>query len=853
MKVAINIMLVGIVLSLLVGVSGATWCDTDYAKRINVSVNNTAGSALTNYQVYVNLSANPINETSLRVYNSTSCTLRPHWTENETSGNSYGVWINYSVIAASMWVNNTAIYYDNVAASSTSSGDNTFEFFDDFEDGAFILGGWDRYASNPILEKNGSGWEQTGVYVPRILKNLDGTVYKDGSNQYWMYYSGAQPTTPGTADQAGLAYSTDLYSWTREATNPVLPFGPVGYDYGDVVMITVLKDGSTWHTWYESNSQRTGSDYVTISYANSTDGISWTKNASNPILSQGSGDDSADLYSPAVILDGSTWKMWYIGHNAAAEYGIMYATADYPEGPWTKYSNSYIFEPAESVGAVSEVWKDGSTYYMTLLSSSSDPWDIKYATSSDGITWSIQGTTFKEGASGEWDDTRVYWSSQVNISGTWYSFYTGYNVTGTDWSIGVATSSERIVPITEKWDTAEAGWSVQDSVKYAGIYAAKATSNASQGYVLNKNWTYTSGVVSVRYRPESLGLPDTIFYVHRPSDSSGFLYWIEAYEGHYKYHDGSNWNNFPTDTLYTLGAWDLIELAFDYGTDKYHVWVNGTKISGAGLTIVGAGTELIKLVSICQATATDINYFDNYFVRKYTSSEPAVTLGSEEDAPESTPVISNVANGSISPTSQWIDWDVNQTAHNRVLYSNQSDLTPAWYSTWDNSTAAPNITLSGLDASTQYWYQVWSYNTTNTSLSDNSSTLSFTTTSVDTSFTVTLPSGYTHLKFEPSNSTAQNVTPNGQTDSQEFYNVTNTGNVNLDIRLQLNETVSNIVLKADSDNNPLGAKEVNTTLVTIYSDLATTNSADIWLWSDFSHTVEQDTNKTINVNVTQST
>ena len=231
-----------------------------------------------------------------------------------------------------------------------------------------------------------------------------------------------------------------------------------------------------------------------------------------------------------------------------------------------------------------------------------------------------------------------------------------------------------------------------------------------------------------------------------------------------------------------------------------------------------------------------------------------VTFGGEENnVTSTTPIISNVQNGSISSTSQYINWTVNQTAHNRVLYSNESDLTPAWYSTWDNSTAAPNMTLSALTASTQYWYQVWSYNTSNNTLSDNSSTLSFTTASVDTSFTVTLPSGHSHLKFEPSNSTAQNVTPNGQTDSQEFYNVTNTGNLNLDIRLQLNETVLNIELKADSDNNPLGAKEVNTTLVTIYSNLATSNSADIWLWSDFSHTLEQDTNKTINVNVTQST
>jgi hypothetical protein len=52
-------------------------------------------------------------------------------------------------------------------------------------------------------------------------------------------------------------------------------------------------------------------------------------------------------------------------------------------------------------------------------------------------------------------------------------------------------------------------------------------------------------------------------------------------------------------------------------------------------------------------------------------------------------------------------------------------------SVWHNSTAAPNITIRDLIVSTKYWYQVWSYNVTNTSLSDNSSTLSFTTVSAE--------------------------------------------------------------------------------------------------------------------------
>ena len=218
-----------------------------------------------------------------------------------------------------------------------------------------------------------------------------------------------------------------------------------------------------------------------------------------------------------------------------------------------------------------------------------------------------------------------------------------------------------------------------------------------------------------------------------------------------------------------------------------------------------------------------------------------------------TPSISNVTNGTVNSTAHWVDWDVNQSCANRVKYSNESDLTPTYWSSWQNATAAPNITLSSLTASTTYYYQVWSYNTTNNSLMDNSTTLSFTMAAVDTTFTVTLPSGYTYAEFEPVNSTAQNVTPNGQSASQEFYNVTHTGSgCNLDIRLQLNATVSDITLKVDDDNTPTGASTIETSLVTIYTGLTPDSHVNVWLWSDFNHAIEQQTNKTLSINVTQS-
>ena len=122
----------------------------------------------------------------------------------------------------------------------------------------------------------------------------------------------------------------------------------------------------------------------------------------------------------------------------------------------------------------------------------------------------------------------------------------------------------------------------------------------------------------------------------------------------------------------------------------------------------------------------------------------------------------------------------------------------------------------------------------------------------DTSFTVTLPTGYTKPVFQPPNSTATNYPPNGQTSSQEFYNISNSGNVNLDIRMRLNTTVSTITLKADDDNTPAGAQTIGTSLVTLHTGLAQGDTADIWLWSDFDHTPPQTANRTVYINVSES-
>jgi hypothetical protein len=54
---------------------------------------------------------------------------------------------------------------------------------------------------------------------------------------------------------------------------------------------------------------------IGIGTADSPDGVSWTKSPSNPVLVPGApGDPDQDgVGSAGVVLDGSTYRMWYTG------------------------------------------------------------------------------------------------------------------------------------------------------------------------------------------------------------------------------------------------------------------------------------------------------------------------------------------------------------------------------------------------------------------------------------------------------------------------------------------------------------------------------------------------------------
>lgn len=173
--------------------------------------------------------------------------------------------------------------------------------------------------------------------------------------------------------------------WARQGA--VLTAG-VG-DNSNVLEPSVIREagaqilsGTVYKMWYTS-----GWGTVQINYAESSDGITWTKYSSNPVL--------ADHCRSSVFKVSSTYYMYTA--NTTDTQIDLYTSSD--GLAWTLDTSSTLAPGTAGAwddGNVANtfVWKEGASDWRMLYEGkrSSGAWRIGYATSSDGKSWSKSGS-----------------------------------------------------------------------------------------------------------------------------------------------------------------------------------------------------------------------------------------------------------------------------------------------------------------------------------------------------------------------------------------------------------------------------------------------------------------------------
>jgi sucrose-6-phosphate hydrolase SacC (GH32 family) len=300
----------------------------------------------------------------------------------------------------------------------------------------------ERYGYNPFsLQGDSSGYgavHPTVIYFPTA---------KDGY-KFWMYY---EKGIVGTDCDVYLARSNDGLSWTSAGvTNPLITDidGQTHIPDPDIVYVN--------NKFYLFLMVGVGGASK-IYRLESTDGKVFTKNPTNAIIERGASPawDKDDVVSPCCIYENGTWYVWYVGENANV-YKLGLATSTdginytkHASNPLLYYTNGGIWHIGIS--------KRGSTYYLYFTGDTAQDGDIKLFTSTDKINWTQHAESpvlTKLGVG--WELTRLYRTEvmrdvngiEVELNGKVYCYYSAYG--GSVYKIGLAyhTVSTPPPPVT---------------------------------------------------------------------------------------------------------------------------------------------------------------------------------------------------------------------------------------------------------------------------------------------------------------------------------------------------------------------------------------------------------------------
>lgn len=117
----------------------------------------------------------------------------------------------------------------------------------------------------------------------------------------------------------GYAESADGITWTKHPGNPILAANPeLPWEGHKVTACQVFRSGDWFIMFYIGFMNE---DYAQIGIARSRDGITgWQRHPLNPIIAPtpGAWDENA-CYKPCALFDGEKWLLWYNGRRASME------------------------------------------------------------------------------------------------------------------------------------------------------------------------------------------------------------------------------------------------------------------------------------------------------------------------------------------------------------------------------------------------------------------------------------------------------------------------------------------------------------------------------------------------------
>ncbi len=193
---------------------------------------------------------------------------------------------------------------------------------------------WTKYAGNPVLDLDTDTWNNVSVHGPSIL-------YEDSLYKMWLHTVGDDGS--GLAPYTAYATSPNGITWTLAITNPLFSRDPAHYWENNWIWgPSVLHIGSDYQMWYSGADVSEGH----TGYATAPDETTWTKynGGADPVLSGTGGEwDEGTAHDPFVLYASGTYTMWYDnGYVDFASIGIATSTDGVS---WTKSLSNPVLTP----------------------------------------------------------------------------------------------------------------------------------------------------------------------------------------------------------------------------------------------------------------------------------------------------------------------------------------------------------------------------------------------------------------------------------------------------------------------------------------------------------------------------
>lgn len=265
--------------------------------------------------------------------------------------------------------------------------------------------------------------------------------------KYLMYYS-----VPAYTDKSGIqhgwgiaiAKSGDLENWERIGevnADPQAMYESKGFAAPCAIVV-----GDKVHLFYQTYGN--GKNDV-ICHAWSTDGVTFTRNSTNPIFKPDGNWNCGRAIDAEVILFNDKYFLFYATRDTAYKIQMVgVAAADgatnFNRGEWEHLSvDGPILKPEfpwekDCIEGASVIEKDGRLYMFYAGAYNNAPQQIGVATSSDGKNWSrlFVEPFLSNGAPGEWNSSESgHPHIFANPNGDYYLFFQGNNTMGKNWFI----------------------------------------------------------------------------------------------------------------------------------------------------------------------------------------------------------------------------------------------------------------------------------------------------------------------------------------------------------------------------------------------------------------------------------